>query len=464
MSNPDIILYQHDIFKPLLDMAMNITLDYIRENKLMLTGGMSIDLALREKNKSIYEDEQLADYDILSDKNLYHSYELAKRLCNAGLPDINVINAVHITTVRVRIKRSVLLDATFVPESIFPKIPSLLTSDGLYIVHPHYQLIDQRSSLSMLLADKGMDLNIFLRLQKDIERNELLRESYPIEKNDYKITYTSLSIPLEYIVVDDAYINQLNPDVFVYTGTSCITGYLAYHLYMNMDDPKKYPIIIKDGNLIIDIPSTMKISLLAYDVDKLKKLLHNPSTYRRLLSIKPASIADDRYEINDSYGLRIGCNMLKLPNGDTVCIAGTNELLMGFLRDRIYKHEEPYTTLYHSLIYKVLKKANESFDKDDIWFLALSCYGLDNLPEYKIYDLEKRLNPELSNILTPRNEYLRNPTCEVRDNIFDPLISHYFQIDGAKDDSIEHTNYKYITEAFAEFLKNKRSEPMEEVA
>ncbi len=453
MDKPDILMYQHNFYKPLLDKAIKLTEQYVSDHKLILTGGMAIDLALRLKNKSIYSDDQLPDYDVLSDQNLFHAHELARILCENEIPNVNVINAVHITTVRVRIKRDVLLDATYVPASIYNKIP-YLDAGNLRVVHPHYQFIDQRSSLGMLMLDKGLTLNIFNRLEKDIERNDLLREEYPIQSSLPEIKYTNLSIPLKYIQIKHELLNQIDDNAFIYTGPSCITGYAAFYLYMNIVEPKKYPITINNDNLEIKCPDNFKFSLLSYDIDAISNLLHNPKTYRQLLSLKPISLSDDRYEIIDSYGIRISCFIFKLPNGMDVCVSSTDYILSEFLRDRTYVSKEPYTSFYCSLLEIVSNMRTKH--SDNIWFPSINCYGFDNLPEYKVFDLERIVYPDNSSNLKPKNEYLRNPLCLIKNEVFDSIQSHYFKIDGAEDDSIKHTNYKYIVSAFNELVKNNR--------
>jgi len=455
MDNPDILMYQLNYYKPQLDKAIKLTEQYVHDHKLMLTGGMAIDLALRAKKSSIYSDDELPDYDILSDQNLYHAHELAKILCENKLPDINVINAVHITTVRVRIRRDVLLDATYIPSTIFNKIPYLDT-DHLRVVHPHFQFIDQRSSLGMLMLDKGLTLNVINRLEKDIARNNLLREYYPIEASEYPINYSTVSIPLKYIRLENNKLNQIDPDAFIYTGASCICGYVAYYLYMNKVEPDNFPIVINNDNLEVRCPDNLKFSILSYNIEELSDLLHNPTTYRQLLSIKAITLSDDKYEIIDSYGLRVGCYIFKLPNGDDICVASADYILAELLRDRIFVNKEPYTTFYEKFVNIVSSMRDKH--SDPIWYPSINCYGYDNLPEFKAFALEKIISPDTSNALKPRNEYLRNPQCFIRDETFDTMKSHYFRIDGAEDKSILHTNYKYIVSAYAEFLKNKRLE------
>ncbi len=455
MNDPDILAYQHDYYKPILDKAIKLTEEYISANKLMLTGGMAIDLALRVHGQSIYGDDQLPDYDIISDRNLHHARELAKILCGAGIQDVNIINAVHVTTVRVRVKRNVLLDATYIPSTVFERIPYLDTGN-LRVVHPHYQMIDQRSSLGMLMLDKGITLNVFNRLKKDIKRNNMLRAVYPIQASDVVINYANLSIPLSFIRIDEARLNKIDANAFIYTGKACVSGYLAFYLYMSTIDPKTYPVSVEHDNLIVRGPAEFKIEILSYEIDEMKELLHNPTTYRQLLSIKPITLMDDRYEVMDSYGYRIGCYILKLPSGDDICVASVDYVLYELLRDRMFTATEPYTTFYTQLLSEC-DRMRESADSPEIWYPSVNCYGHDNMPEYRALMLEMLMRPDATKHLKPRNEYLRIPQCNIRDETFDATASHYFRIDGVRDDSIEHTNYKSLKNEFMEFAKNKRT-------
>ncbi len=459
MDKPDILTYQHNYFKPTIDKAIKMTEQYIIDNGLILTGGMSIDLALRVKNKSIYTDDALADYDILSDQNLFHAHELAKLLCNAGISDVNVINAVHITTIRVRVGRDVMLDATYVPSSIFSKIPYLDTGD-LKVIHPHYQFIDQRISLGMLMQDSGLSLNIFNRLEKDVQRNNLLRLEYPITTSNPKVEYSKLSIPLKYIQINPSKMRKINPKAFIYTGPACITGYAAYVIYMNIIDPKQYPITIRNECLEIDCPKNFKFSILSYDIDAVSDLLHNPKKYRQLLSTKPMSISDDRYEIIDSYGMRIGCFEREITPGINVCIASADFVLFELLRDRVFVSEEPYTLFYTKLVDIVSDKREQ--DSDDIWFPSVNCYGFDNLPEYKVFALERIIHKDIANELRPRNEYLKNPTCKIKRETFDAIKSHYFRIDGVEDESIKYTNARHIINEFNKLVDAERQKNQSE--
>ncbi len=453
MQDPDITLYQLNYYKPLIDRAIKLTEQYVSDHKLILTGGMAIDLALRSKGQSIYEDDALPDYDIISDENLIHATALAEILCKEGLPDVNVINAVHITTVRVRMKNIVLLDSTYIPPVCFKKIP-YLDVGHLRVVHPYYQLIDQRLSLSHLMADTGISLNIFNRLTKDVKRNLLLREVYPIDQLPKDLKMHTIKVPLSLIRVDESKINKIDSRVFIYSGNVCIAGYLGFLIMMSLTNSSKYNFEIIDDNLIISIPNQIPIRLLSCDIKSLN--IDNPKTYRPLLNLKPISQCSGNYEYVDTYGCRISCNIINLNKEIKVCVASVDYLLMEMLRDRIYVNYEPFTTWYVELVNIVDEQRN--IEKSSLmWWPSLNCYGVEDFPEYQIFMLERLMDPEKAKILKPKTSYPYPPKCATRSE-FEQTNSHYFLIDGQQDSSINYTNYGHILESFQEYVTKKRIE------
>lgn len=446
MKNPETILYELNYFKPVIDQAIRLTEGYIASHKLLLTGGKAIDLALRLHDRQIYEDDVIADYDILSDQHLHHASTLAEMLCREGLPDINVISAIHINTVRVRIKNVVLLDATYVPTILYHRIPFLDTG-GLRTVHPHFQFIDQRASLSTLMVDVGYSLSIFRRLIKDMSRNLLLREMYPLRSLS-KPTTTTISIPVDFIRVDESKLDQVNKQCFFYTGRNCLAGAIAVAVVMNSYE-------LTENALIVQVPEGLPARLLTCDMASWT--FQNPKTYRPLLQLKPATIRDGEYEYVDTYGLRIGCYIIELKSsaGRTVrvCVASVDYLLMELLRDRIFDKEEPSTLLYTQLVAVVDEKRQQS-DAEEYWWPSLSSYGRVDLSDSSVLTMEKLIEPSATN-LTPKNVYLRSG-CIGTIN-FKAEKSHYFKLDGREDNTLEHTNYGYIRDKYIQMLKKQRA-------
>lgn len=455
MQDPDNALYQLNHYKPLIDRAIKITEDYVSEHKLVLTGGMAIDLALRANGKSIYDDDTLPDYDIISDKNIEHANALAEIMCKAGLPDINVINAVHITTVRVRMKNIVFLDATYIPPSLFPKIP-YLDIGHLRVVHPHYQFIDQRSSLSNLMADTGISLNIFNRLIKDVHRNNLLRDEYPIEHSKSKVQTRVVKIPLDLIKINDMYLTEVDPLVYLYTGPACITGFAGCAIMVALFNNTLDQLVITDKYLEVPVPVNMPVSIISCNIKLLSSFIKNPTTYRPLLQLKPVTQRCGDFEFIDTYGSRVSCNIIELPNGMRICVGSVDYLLMEMLRDRVYTSVEPFSSYYSTLI-AIVDKMREDSNSSSVWWPSLNCYGQDNLPEYKALAFEKLMNPDIANTLKPRTSYPRAPKCATRSG-FEHETSHYFRIDGTEDNSLKHTSYAYIIESFNEYVDKKRNE------
>ena len=446
MQDPDTILYQLNHYKPLIDKANKITEEYVSKHKLILTGGMAIDLALRVEGSHIYEDDALPDYDIISDCNLDHANALATLMCKEGLPDVNVINAVHITTVRVRMKNITFLDATYIPPSCFKKIP-YMDVGHLRVVHPHYQFIDQRLSLATLMVDTGLSLNIFNRLSKDVNRNELLRSNYPIVSELSTLKTKKVSVPIDMIRLDESKINNFDPDAFVYTGPTCVAGYLGVAL-MNRDFK------VVDDAIEISLPEDFPIRLLTCDYDSIKDFIKRPKMYRPLINLKPISLKSGDYEFVDTYGSRIGCNSIEVKKGVRVCVASVDYLLMELLRDRIYVSEEPHSYIYSKFVDKIDTKRNEQ-GTNAIWYPSLNTYGYDNLPEYRVVMLESAMDEDNKEQLKPKNSYLRYEECKTKKG-FVQEDSHYFLIDGAEDKKLHYTNHKHIVDKFKSYVEKKK--------
>lgn len=192
----DLILYTHHHYKESIDRALTIVRDYIQCNQLILVGGMAMDLALRTKGLSIYDDDALPDYDIISDINIDHAQALGKILCKEGFENIQIVPAVHVTTMRVKYRDAVILDATYVPTNVYQKIPTLQVG-SFRVIHPNFQKIDQRNSLSFLMEKTGPSHNIFNRMVKDITRNKLIRSVFQLEINPTFTTSKKHTIQIE---------------------------------------------------------------------------------------------------------------------------------------------------------------------------------------------------------------------------------------------------------------------------
>jgi hypothetical protein len=183
--------------KERLKRANDITKQFIKDRNLIITGGTAIDLALKLKGDFIYDvnsaDTALPDLDFLSPQHLKDAYELADIIFTEGLgttrnetdgsedPNglkIDCIRGLHIQTLRVRLFFEPVADVSYVHPEIYKNIPFLVI-DGMRVIHPHWQMMNQHHSIAFPLVDPDREV-IFNRLNKDITRNEKYFNAYPI--------------------------------------------------------------------------------------------------------------------------------------------------------------------------------------------------------------------------------------------------------------------------------------------
>lgn len=166
--------------KESISAAFDHVKDFIIRKQRILSGGMSIDYALRLKGGKLYPDDTLPDYDFLSPDHSSDAYTLASELCNKRFGVVEVINAIHVTTMRVRVNGYVVADITYMPPKLFDQL-RILEYKGIHILHPWYTVLDQFSALSMPFENSPKEV-IVERWKKDNERLKLLLDHYPLNK------------------------------------------------------------------------------------------------------------------------------------------------------------------------------------------------------------------------------------------------------------------------------------------
>jgi hypothetical protein len=165
--------------------ALEIVKQFLITKKLVLYGGMAMDMAFRLKGSRLYDpaDNKLEDYDFYSPNPIDDAYELADILYKKGFPEVNAINALHVTTMRVRLGTKTVADISYIPLNIFKVIPTLKfkdTNGDIYtIINPIFQRIDLHESLTEPVRDAPTEV-YFNRFAKDIKRFKMLDELYPI--------------------------------------------------------------------------------------------------------------------------------------------------------------------------------------------------------------------------------------------------------------------------------------------
>ena len=178
----------------LQDTALEIVKKFIIKENLILYGGLAIDYALRLRGNHIYPEFERADYDFYSPNHAKLSYKLADELEKCGFKRVEVIRAIHVQTMKVRINYIWVADISYVPQRIFDMIPTM-KYENMKIVDPEWQRMDMHMALCFPLANPPME-DVFHRTLKDITRFNLLNEIYPMHEGDaVQLKKLSFNIP-----------------------------------------------------------------------------------------------------------------------------------------------------------------------------------------------------------------------------------------------------------------------------
>jgi hypothetical protein len=133
--------------RELLERALAKVRRFVRDKDLIVYGGLAVHFVHLINDLSIYGENTLPDYDVLSPDNVNHAYEMAQALHAADFPDVSVVRAIHVQTMRVRVGPVAILDITYVPPTLFETLPAE-NFEGLRFASYKYQLIDMHSIFS----------------------------------------------------------------------------------------------------------------------------------------------------------------------------------------------------------------------------------------------------------------------------------------------------------------------------
>lgn len=167
-----------------LKKALKFVQQYIIKTNSILVGGMALDSALQLKGSRIYDPEiTIPDYDFMHHDSVNISYDLVKILTKM-FPDenVDVVRAVHTTTMRVRLNWVVVADLTYVPKNIFDEI-RIIEFKGMRVIHPSYTILDQLDALSRPYINPPREV-VNHRWQKDWTRMQLITKYYGIGDAD----------------------------------------------------------------------------------------------------------------------------------------------------------------------------------------------------------------------------------------------------------------------------------------
>lgn len=374
MVNYSTLLFNNDSDYQYQNQALEIVLAFIKKKKNILVGGQAIDYALRLKGESIYDEEEIPDYDFYSTTPYQDAIELGNILCRHNLPEISVIRAMHITTMRVRVNFYPVADITYCPPAVYEELQTL-NYKGIRIIHPHVQMIDSHHSLSYPYENPSMEV-IFHRWAKDVCRYNIVTEKYPIPDETVKTSKTT----------------KFNPKWFK---DVCYTGYAAQAIY--------------DETMELYKP---EIAFLTNDFDKWAKK-YNGKIYNPYLGRFPRS-----YHVkgSDVKGDAAGINLIIYDN--------TNAFISAIPHDNYHVASQQHVLMLHlhnGDFYNYNKIMNLVDD------LPITYYGVDNLPESYIFNKKQFYDPTVKSEV-PKNLYPKQPQCDIAGEF--NYNSQYFQIDG----------------------------------
>ncbi len=468
-SSEDELIFKYLNVKEELFFVLNIVKKYIIENKLIVTGGFALDLSLRSKNSFIYDKFTIPDYDVLSDQHLYHCNTLGALLCNLNRFDVDIINAIHNTTMRIKVFGYTVFDCTYIPSDIINKLP-LYNYNNFVLIHPHFQMIDQYLSLSYLFNITGPNYNYNARLKKDYDRNKLIKKYFPQdllsdlttnETNLNDITsnkFITITIPLLYLYDGnykyDIYKNDkkietisslTNYDTkkylkdeywFITTHKICCGPLLSYLLLIydknsNDEIKKLISLDIKNEALIIKINEKYKKiifpDLMVNDVDYLLNIIQNIESDTKINTLENFTTFKEKNKILDIIPNSYNNNILNVYD-----ITSKNMTL-----DVV--NVKGYNFLICSPMYIVTMFLFKSFIVDDIYthlyvdvsrysYITLSSFQTHNLNDEQIWFLNNLYKDTNKNISKPKKNYLKKNDCKIKEDTFNIKESEVYNI------------------------------------
>lgn len=411
--------------------AIDVVKKYIIFNKLCLVGGTAIDCALKLKNKKgIYDNNVLPDFDIISSQHFKHAYDIATTLARKNFTGISVINALHPSTMRIRINFKEVCDITYMPENILNGIPTL-TYHGFTLVHPHFQYIDQHRALSYPYENAPYE-TITHRLEKDLIRYDLLYEQYP----------------LRILNTDGLKVNIKLYQMSLHTlKDQCVSGFFALNYWLQQAKILGFQTNYYFGNnnftnTIVSgkMPQDANIVLYSNDIATLYNNLQNKSDakfYMPLLDKLPRKIMCDIFEIFD---LQQKITAHKITKFGIVFYVANLQAVMLYLqinyiilqklsnKKRSYAYYAGYLACRDIILWASKKYTYEKDTNLELFFPTAEVYGINNFSDSYIV---AKYNFDVKNktITHEKNIYAQPHQVFDRDLAYNKVPKKYYEFD-----------------------------------
>ncbi len=373
---------------------------------LILVGGMAIDYNLRLRGLKLYDDNTIPDYDFYSPKNAEDAYQLASELCNDKFAEVDVISAIHVTTMKVRVGGHVVADITYVPETLFEKIRTQ-TYKNMRIIFPYYTEMDQMRSLSCPYENPPHEV-ITDRWHKDVKRFNTLATAYPFDRDpemtpDVKISLHTVQIP--------------DP---VYKKKGVVNGWAALAYYQqkySVENPRlrlSYDSKKKTAEIptkYITIMTQEWQSWLSAKKDKTTKFYNSSFAYFR-------RAATPILELYDTWGEQITVS------GDDTEIASVCSVFYYFLYRYLFSTDKEDKKI--ALI--GLRSTSDLFELGYVEKLDVDVYGDEIWNKSTLYNVANHMHPSQARTWKPPNQPFPQTDCTVK-KTFDAKQSPLFELD-----------------------------------
>jgi hypothetical protein len=370
------IIIKNDKYTEDTNIALGLVKKYVIENKLLIVGGMAIDFALKLKSSKLYDDDVLPDYDFYSPHHHKDAYHIAERLHKAGLKNISVVNANHVSTMRVRVNYTVVADVTYIPQTVFDNMPTIPYKD-LLIIHPHYQMIDQHRALSNPYENAPWEV-IKHRWKKDMKRYDMLYDLYPLKFVADPEISTDSEISNSITTSELKLTNEINIPVIDFQN-QCISGFAAllywqdYAEELGFKSTSSIGTFNKDNSgFTVQIPvDSHGVTVYSNDIRELYKKIKldfdikKERWYNRFLDKLPSKVVlNNQWELMDAAGTRMSAH-----KHDNIYIANLQNVMMYMLTNYILLTKIKSADRGHSFYlgyikaYDIVKWSSEQYAK-----------------------------------------------------------------------------------------------------
>jgi hypothetical protein len=180
--------------------AVDIVREFVIEKRLIITGGLVVDFALRLKGDHIYDDYEVPDYDFFSKANVRDACELFDRLVNAGFENISLMAGIHPSTIKIFVFKDCVADITYASEKWFSEMKkTALTYNGMLFRNPIIQYVDMHRAFSYPYENEPRE-TINFRWKKDFQRFAMLYRHYPASSPQQVSAPQGIPLFSEYVI------------------------------------------------------------------------------------------------------------------------------------------------------------------------------------------------------------------------------------------------------------------------